>query len=335
MDTCISKGKSTKIKYIAVIMMIILHLFQNPSREYISLMKINGCPIENIIVKFCSLCVGIFVFLSGYGMAKKYNEGVTYKAIFKKIVKFYINYWFIFLLFIPIGIAMGIIKFDLKRIVLNFLAIESDYNYEWWFVALYVQLLLIFPILNKCLNIVKVKQKNLEVYIISLIISIVAKGIYKIYIENALIRLFLPIFIYQFVFINGIIISKNGIFNIIQKKITLNNKMKMKLFLLMLSLIMTIMGCIPILGKIINPILTPVWIYFLAQVIREPKSVKIYKSSTNVWLIHTFFTTYYFPDVIWNVKYSGLIVIWTVILTTFIGMILDRILEQINRALNI
>ena len=62
----------------------------------------------------------------------------------------------------------------------------------------------------------------------------------------------------------------------------------MKLFLLMLSLIMTIMGCIPILGKIINPILTPVWIYFLAQVIREPKSVKYIKSNTNVWLIHTF-----------------------------------------------
>ena len=98
MDTCISKGKSTKIKYIAVIMMIILHLFQNPAREYVSLMKINGCPIENIIIKFCSLCVGIFVFLSGYGMAKKYNEGVTYKTILKKIVKFYINYWLIFFL---------------------------------------------------------------------------------------------------------------------------------------------------------------------------------------------------------------------------------------------
>lgn len=55
MDNYISGKKSNKIKYIAVILMIILHLFSNPAREYISLFSINGETIEHIFTKFCGI----------------------------------------------------------------------------------------------------------------------------------------------------------------------------------------------------------------------------------------------------------------------------------------
>ena len=85
MDQTITSKRSNKIKYIAVILMIILHLFLYPARDYNSLFSINGITIEYLFTEFCSICVGIFVFLSGYGLVKKYGNQVTYKEIGKRI----------------------------------------------------------------------------------------------------------------------------------------------------------------------------------------------------------------------------------------------------------
>lgn len=335
MDNYISGKKSNKIKYIAVILMIILHLFSNPAREYISLFSINGETIEHIFTKFCGICVGIFVFLSGYGLMKKYNSNISYKNILKKILKFYINYWYIFLIFIPIGLAIGSINFDIKRLILNFFALISDYNYEWWFVILYVQLLLVYPILNKLLNKQNTPKAHTIIYIASLIISIGAKAIYKQYVGNMLINIFVPLFMYQFIFVTAMIIARDGIFDKVQKRINTNNKCINALVLLVVVVFMNIIGYIPVIGKIINPMLIPIFIYILAKTIKEPQNITIYKTSTNIWLIHTFFTTYYFPDIIWNLKYSVLIIVWTIILTTSISLILDKILDKIYKVIKI
>lgn len=335
MDNYISSKKSNKIKYIAVILMIILHLFSNPVRDYISLFSINGKTIEYIFTKFCGICVGIFVFLSGYGLMKKYNSNISYKDILKKILKFYINYWYIFLIFIPIGLTIGVINFDMERLILNFFALTSNYNYEWWFVILYVQLLLIYPILNKLFNKNITKKIHAIIYIVSLIISIVAMAIYKKYIGNIFINIFMPLFIYQFIFITAMIVARDGIFDKMQNRIKTNNKCINVLLLLAIVVFMNLIGYIPVIGKIINPMLIPVFIYILAKTIKEPKNIIIYKTSTNIWLIHTFFTKYYFPDIIWNLKYSILIIAWTIILTTIISLILDKILEKIYKIMKI
>lgn len=335
MDKFITAKKSSKIKYIAVILMIILHLFSNPIRDYISIININGKNIEYIITKFCSICVGVFVFLSGYGLTKKYSDNINYKMIGRKILRFYINYWYIFLLFIPIGLIMGKIQADPIRLTLNFFAVISNYNYEWWFVILYVQLLLMFPIFNSILNKCTSKKKHIIIYIVSLIISIIAKIIYKKYIGNIFVNIFFPLLIYQFVFITGMLIAKDGIYSKISERVGVKNKKIEWLLFILIMIFMNITGYIPVVGKIVNPIMIPIYIYILADIIKEPKSVTIYKTSTNIWLIHTFFTKYYFPEIIWNLKYSILIVIWTIILVTSISVILDKILDKIYKMINI
>ena len=335
MDKFITAKKSIKIKYIAVILMIILHLFLKPPRDYISIFSINGINIEYIITKFCNICVGIFVFLSGYGLTRKYGENINYKIIGKKIFKFYINYWYIFLIFIPLGLIMKKIEYDPIRLILNFFAIISNYNYEWWFVILYVQLLIVFPIFNNILNKKSSKKQHLVIYIISLVVSIVGMVIYKLYVGNILINIFLPLFMYQFVFITGMIIVKDGIYSKISEKFVIKNKKIEVLLFILIMVFMNITGCIPVVGKIVNPIMIPIYIYILADIIKEPKSVTIYKTSTNIWLIHTFFTKYYFPEIIWNLQYSILIVLWTIILVTSISVILDKILDKIYKMINI
>lgn len=156
MDTIISKNKSLSLKFIASIFIVLTHIFpkvgQVDTLKYIPLFYWNGYPIEQYIGSLSGICVGMFTFLSGYGLYISYNKNIKYKEIFKKISKLYINYWIIILIFFPIGLYMGIYKFEIKEFILNLLALRTSYNHPAWFLRLYVILILIYPMLIKIVD---------------------------------------------------------------------------------------------------------------------------------------------------------------------------------------
>ena len=104
MDKIITKNKSKSIKFIAVCLMITYHLFAFPARivevSYNSLFEIGGQTIEFYISRAGGICVGMFTFLSGYGLYISYNKNISYKGIFKRIYNFYKKYWLVFFIFI-------------------------------------------------------------------------------------------------------------------------------------------------------------------------------------------------------------------------------------------
>lgn len=109
------------------------------------------------------ICVALFLFCSGYGLAANYKPQSILddiKFIAKRLVKFYANYWVIFLIFVPITI------FTFHRSLANAYGAESNlivcllkdimgvqgfesYNPTWWFNLLIIILYLIFPILYR------------------------------------------------------------------------------------------------------------------------------------------------------------------------------------------
>ena len=95
-DTIISKKISLEVKAIAVLLMVFYHLFAFNNRisnvEYISLSALNGQPIEYYLSCIGEICVGMFVFLSGYRLHQTYDKGVTYQGIFNRILKLYQQY---------------------------------------------------------------------------------------------------------------------------------------------------------------------------------------------------------------------------------------------------
>lgn len=110
------------------------------------------------------VCVGIYVVLSGYGLAesiknKVLNVGAFYK---RRVVKLYMNYWFIALLFITIGtLFMGrtlesvfgehaYVKLLIQMLGLHmFTEVSYGYNATWWFMSLIIVLYAIFPLVVK------------------------------------------------------------------------------------------------------------------------------------------------------------------------------------------
>ena len=156
MDKIITKNKSRSIKFLAVCLMITYHLFAFPARimavSYNSLFEIGGQTIEFYISRAGGICVGMFTFLSGYGLYISYNKNISYKGIFKRIYNFYKKYWLVFFIFILGGFVLGKYKFNLTQFILNFIGLEDSYNGEWWYVRLYIMLLLSYPIINKILD---------------------------------------------------------------------------------------------------------------------------------------------------------------------------------------
>lgn len=132
-------------KGMAIILMLIHHLFAFPNRiltkqSYKSLLLINGLQIEYYIGVFGKICVAMFLFLSGYGLyiITSKNNKFSIKDAIIRISRLYINYWTVFLIFIPIGFIFFGRTLNIKEFILNFLGLSSSYNGEWWFFRLYV-----------------------------------------------------------------------------------------------------------------------------------------------------------------------------------------------------
>ena len=110
------------------------------------------------------VCVSMFLFCSGYGLAVQYEKVVGLKCTMKYVVKrffsFYVNYWAIFAVFVPITVfvfhrplaaAYGDNANVCGGLALDILGVQgfSSYNITWWFNKLIIILWLLFPFIYR------------------------------------------------------------------------------------------------------------------------------------------------------------------------------------------
>lgn len=158
MDFSLSKRDTSVLKGFAIIGMMMWHLFFAPNPEGVEF---------SAVLRFVSIigdfCVSAFLFISGYGLTisfsnylEKYNHSKWGgQFVLARLVKFYFNYWFIFLLFVPIGIFFFNIPMitDGEHTVLTWLkqifalSGQKSYNSAWWFNTLIVKYYILFPFL--------------------------------------------------------------------------------------------------------------------------------------------------------------------------------------------
>ena len=159
----LSKSNSLILRGGGIIMMLIHHLFYVQNGLYDDVHLFGDHYLVQEIGIFCKLCVALFVFLSGYGLmishkGKEIEPLKFYKHRFKKL---YFNYWFIWLIFVPIGVFVFHRTFSevygshvLVKAGLEFLGIYNllgglGYNPTWWFYSCIIVLYLLFPFLEK------------------------------------------------------------------------------------------------------------------------------------------------------------------------------------------
>ena len=145
--------------------MLIHHLFYSEwSRPLYDDITIHGVGVVNQIGHFCKLCVAVFVFASGYGLVESTPQGVKLKEFYwHRFKKLYLNYWYIWLLFVPIAYFVfgrtftdaygdhATIKGFLDFFGLLAMFGIDSYNPTWWFYNCIIILYLLFPLLNRWL----------------------------------------------------------------------------------------------------------------------------------------------------------------------------------------
>lgn len=164
----ISKNDSLILKGIGILLMLFHHLFYSPEfslfyNDFSIQIGYHSISIVNQLGIYAKLCVAIFVFASGYGLEISYlNKQINVQTFFlHRFKKLYMNYWFIWLLFVPVGVFI----FDRTlidaygnhcffKMLLDFLGILNltgnlGYNPTWWFYSCIILLYLSFPLLHK------------------------------------------------------------------------------------------------------------------------------------------------------------------------------------------
>lgn len=103
----LSKNDTDILKGIALLLLLAHHLFYVRTGLYNDIEVLEGRYLINQLGIACKICVPLFVFLSGYGLmasAEKFEQLDCKKFFVHRFSKLFLNYWFIWLLFVPIGI---------------------------------------------------------------------------------------------------------------------------------------------------------------------------------------------------------------------------------------
>lgn len=162
----LSLDESNALKGIALVLLLCHHLFYIQNGLFDDI-YISGHGLVNTFGVLCKVCVALFVFLSGYGLTasvEKYSK-IDWKHFFiHRYTKLYLNYWLIWILFVPFGVFCLDIGFERAYgddFVLPFIADLTGtinmfgrygYNPTWWFYSCIIVLYALFPLILKALN---------------------------------------------------------------------------------------------------------------------------------------------------------------------------------------
>ena len=336
----LSKQDTCAIKGIAICAMLIHHLYCYP-----------GFPMRHDIVPYTGLlkwlgelgkvCVSLFLFCSGYGLSKQYKSISSIKQsilfVFKRFVKFYTNYWTVFVLFIPIGVFVFLIPFSphdgnlLNQVILDFLGLlgYDSYNITWWFNQVIILFYLFFPILYALIH--------------KFTLLVLLTGILLMRFGGHLTGNYNDMFVWQFPFILGIFWeayeSKMLVLRISE---FFNNHQLLFVFISVLILVICVLfrmnSIIPHWSGIrLDAFLSCAIVLIVVSALRYLPSIFgglgfLGKHSVNVYLIHSFFNGYWNP--IWlhthNSMRYGLNFIVLISLCVLISLLLEWLKSRLG-----
>lgn len=303
-----TKEKTNVAKGVAICLMFSNHLYAFPDRllngnSYIPLIPFLN--LESYVGRFGTVCVAIFLFLSGYGMFLGYSQSqkTLLHYLITKLKSFYLTYWLYFLIFVPIGIfcfpketlwQSEQLRYSAAPIVLlrNFVGWDATYNQEWWFVRMFVlTLLFLFPLY------IKLAEKNITfVAFVSLLLFALSFKV-NAYGQFGFIA-------WQPSFALGLLCAKTKFFSSNLVKDFDAFKWPWVFAWLLLGFILrTKIG-----GSNFDFLIVAFLIYFsvrMIEILRLSRSLAyLGERSFPLWLIHSFFCYYYFQDLVYLPKWS-------------------------------
>ena len=331
----ITRNDTKNVKGVVIIFMLLHHMRINSERfplnfnfndEWIHIMEE---PLSQALARFGDICVASFLFLAGYGLyykIKKENDDLPIGKMepFASIKHLYINFWKVFLIFIPLGYlffsnniiyaerenqCLNFSSFSLTRVLSDFLGFTNYHNGEWWFIRAYIFGMILLCIYVKCTR--KINCLLKEIGLIAAI-QLINELLFSDIIFNNFSRLNNDLFyklwnnmqwsvVLPGIIIWGYVMAKYDVLSKIYSGIKSMNWFKQLIYVL-LSILILVESRYIFGGKGMDYILVPVLI-ITCKIVFDKISIlaKVMgffgKHSTNMWLIHTFYCYYFYKVV--------------------------------------
>lgn len=300
-----SKEKSTFIKGIVILMMLFLHLFNGQHTELCeNFVYIAGKPLALWIVGACGP-VSFFLLLSGYGLAYTYEHGgISFLKQGKRILKLYIHYWVVLLIFLSIGYYMrpAVYPGSLSVFLANLTGWSCSYVAEMWFIFPYMLVCMASKYIIRFID----RIGNLKAALITLCIYIgtcfLISRYGELYFYNNMLA-YQPLLFFHFLydFTMGVVLYRATI------EVKLNFPVwKTLLCIFLLVIVVCIVNSaaiypvyVPLLVVLLNSLPYPQW---LEQLLTE-----VGRKSMAMWMIHPWFCYYLFQPQIYAFRYPLLI----------------------------
>ena len=332
MNNTFTIKETNEAKGVACMLLLLHHLFYSESKwgMFYSIGGINP-PLIAIAANVGKVCVAMFIFLSGYGLAKSAEKSGEsgIKFVYRHMVKLMCKYWFVFIIFVPLGFVFGrspidvygnngkgILRFIIDFLGLSNLAGTATMNATWWYMGAIICLYIMFPILYKGI-------KNMS--ILTLITLIITAGL-CFFSDGTRWKHALLLWIFPFTV--GIYISVIGLFDKIMDK---------KKLCIICSIV-----CIGIslllrykIGVKADTFLGIGIIIFTVSIFSYSKWIEnglelIGRHAANIFMMHTFIYAYYSQGIIYKLWYPSLIYIVLLSVCLVISIGLEKFKELIK-----
>ena len=337
--TKFSKDDTLAVKGIAILIMMQHHCFRNAS--LFANYDVSFYPFsESLIVpisNFFKICVGMFVFLSAYGLTvslKKYDSQYSLNSkqytdyLNTRLVKLMWGYWFVFILsqiltiFIAPEHTMRYFENGMFRgafnVFVDFLGLSNLFgtislNNTWWYMTLAVFIVLVVPFIAKALKKYNILFVGLVCLFLPRIINIT---------KDFRVGELANCYRWVFAILLGIIFAKYNLLPKLKDFMITNNKVLSKIIKFVIATAILVgfyMARTAFKGtyanycfEISDGVIPTFVVYYCYEFIVGIPIIRqmlmfFGKHSMNIFLLHTFIRHYWFPEFTYSFRHFALI----------------------------
>lgn len=317
-----SRQDTKALKGVAILLMLMHHLLAFPDRlptKYQYAVSAAALKQLTTVGSFGKICVYIFMFLGGLGLAKQIQAHRFH--LLKKIWGLYRVYWRVFLIFVPLGFLFfskqpryskafmwnRFARFSFGKFLQNLTGYASSYNGEWWFVRVFVAAIFlgtIYYYLTEKINNVYLETGLVlftSVFTVKFLPALIKLSPFSSLASSYLwMQLFMPnAFICSYLF--GIVFGKYDVFANLRRLFSSYNAFwRAMVGLLLIACAFYFQENVFVNVSEMMLVITPVFMTGCLPLLDlSAKASKVLRyfgrMSTNLWLIHTFFCYYFYP----------------------------------------
>lgn len=355
MESDFSRDDSSKVKGLAIVLMVMHHCFLSPTRYdgfSISFFPFDEHMLVSISLSF-KICVALFVFVSSYGITISYNRyGDIYKmtkcsinrTILRRVVKMMMGYVFVFLLTVLFSILVmrdnrftavyghsmqSIVYFIIDLLGLAWLFGTPSFIHTYWYMSLAILLVVMMPIL---LKIYKRNGAMIVLFLASLarVFFVPGKDHYYANLPD-----------YLFTACIGIYCAESNVIGIIDSWLQAKSRVFYRSFLIFTIIAVCLLlylrlkfretSTMPLWDGLIAPIICLQIHCFMSNTSPISRLLTILGiHSINIYLIHNYIRDVWFKDFIYGLHYWWLIVAGLITVSLAISFIIEQLKKELG-----